>query len=587
MAIVPADNPFNIPSFEFEKTTPKFYWWNPRPAGNNYGQAFGGTLYSVFYRQSNNAIRFTCASPDPTILWTYGTVTDPDDLNPDTLYGTISSYTYDGKTVYYVTSSVTATLSNLDTNAPFNEVDLYTNTTTYPNIRSQAAWLMVYGGYDGYGIIYNFSHATGNPDNPVVQAPGSFPTYAIFYPDADYKFTRGSVDITYGAPDYDPFDDYIFDPVAGVLQIGELSGEIIVTVRAAVLPYEGGGTSETGGGEGTYGEDRFGDGIDDETVDTPDYDPLDQLNRSVLGSNFVSIYAPTRSQLQALKNYLWSSNIGDTLKKMFNNPMDSIVTLHMVPVTVSTTSGSIYLGGTDTEIGSNLVTNQYVTVNCGSMSIGEYWDAYLDYSPYTKMFLYLPFCGMHEIDVDEVMGQSISIRYDVDVVSGDCLASVSATRSGGMSTVLYQYAGNCSVEIPISMANYNARVSAYLGLVGSAAGVVAGVASGGMSAPLAATALASSAANIATAKKTIQRSGAIAGSTAWMSQLKPYFILVQPSQCLPENQAHFTGYPSFITAAVGDLSGYTEFAEIHLEGISATDSEKAEIESILKGGVLI
>lgn len=352
-------------------------------------------------------------------------------------------------------------------------------------------------------------------------------------------------------------------------------------------PFLPGGTSEIGGGDGTFGENRFGDGIDDETIDTPDYDPLDQLNRSVLGSNFVNVYAPTRAQLLSLKNYLWSSDIGDTLKKMFNNPMDSIVTLHMVPVTVPTSASSIHLGGTDTEIGSNIVTNQYVTVNCGSMTIGEYWDAYLDYSPYTKMFLYLPFCGMHEIDVDEFMGQSISIRYDVDVVSGDCLASVSATRSGGLSTVLYQYAGNCSVEIPVSMANYNARVSAYLGLVGSAAGVVAGVASGGMSAPLAATALASSAANIATAKKTIQRSGAIAGSTAWMSQLKPYFILVQPSQCLPENQAHFTGYPSFITASVGDLSGYTEFAEIHLEGISATDSEKAEIESILKGGVLI
>ena len=156
-------------------------------------------------------------------------------------------------------------------------------------------------------------------------------------------------------------------------------------------PFLPGGTSETGGGDGTFGDDRFGDGIDDETIDTPDYDPLDQLNRSVLGSNFVNVYAPTRAQLLSLKNYLWSSDIGDTLKKMFNNPMDSIVTLHMVPVTVPTSASSIHLGGTDTEIGSNIVTNQYVTVNCGSMTIGEYWDAYLDYSPYTKMFLYLPF----------------------------------------------------------------------------------------------------------------------------------------------------------------------------------------------------
>ena len=497
------------------------------------------------------------------------------------------TYTYNGKTVYYtdITKSPIVTRSNDLPLLP----DINQNKVFSSGLYSRIAWAMIYGDVtpDGYGITYDLIHATGLPTNPTVQVPGVFPSLAYFLPDENYSLTNNSVTITYGAPDYDPFDDFEFDPVGGGLTIGELSGEIIVTVRARPNPYEGGGTSETGGGEGTYGDDRFGDGIDDESIETPDYDPLDQFDRSVLGSQFVNVYAPTRSELQSLKNYLWSSTIGDTLKKMFNNPMDSIVTLHMVPVTVPTSAGSIFLGGTDTEIGSNRVTNQYVTVNCGSMSIGEYWDAYLDYSPYTKMFLYLPFCGMHEIDVDEFMGQTITIRYDVDVVSGDCLASVSATRSGGLSTVLYQYAGNCSVEIPVSMANYNARVAAYLGLVGSAAGVVAGVASGGMSAPLAATALASSAANIATAKKTVQRSGAIAGSTAWMSQLKPYFILVQPSQCLPDNQAHFTGYPSFITAAVGDLSGYTEFAEIHLEGISATDSEKAEIEAILKGGVLI
>ena len=194
---------------------------------------------------------------------------------------------------------------------------------------------------------------------------------------------------------------------------------------------------------------------------------------------------------------------------------------------------------------------------------------------------------MHSVDTDEFMGQTLSIRYDVDVVTGDCLCSVSGSRAGGMSTILYQYAGNCSVEIPVSAANYNARISAGLGLVGSAVGIAAAAATGGMTAPLAATAVASTAANVLSGKTRVERSGALAGSAAWMGPLKPYLILVQPTQCLPDGQASFTGYPSYITAAVGDLTGYTEFAEIHLEGIAATDAEKAEIEQILRTGVIL
>lgn len=46
------------------------------------------------------------------------------------------------------------------------------------------------------------------------------------------------------------------------------------------------------------------------------------------------------------------------------------------------------------------------------------------------------------------------------------------------------------------------------------------------------------------------------------------------------------GYPSYITAKLGDLEGYTEIDSIHLENIGATESELSEIESILKGGVI-
>mgnify|MGYP007032334374 CR=1 FL=1 len=225
-------------------------------------------------------------------------------------------------------------------------------------------------------------------------------------------------------------------------------------------PFGPGGTSETGGGDGSFGDDRFGDGIDDEAIDIPDYDSIEELDRSIRGTGFVNIYTASKTELQNFANYLWTTpTLSDLLKRMYSNPFDAVISLHMIPVTVGGTPGNIFIGGQDSGVASSRVSAQYVTVSCGSMHIGEFWDAYLDYSPYTKLYVYLPFCGMHEVDVDEFMGKSMAIRYDVDIVTGDCLASISVV-DGLMTRVLYQYQGNCSVEIPVSGENYNAKVSA-------------------------------------------------------------------------------------------------------------------------------
>ena len=88
-------------------------------------------------------------------------------------------------------------------------------------------------------------------------------------------------------------------------------------------------------------------------------------------------------------------------------------------------------------------------------------------------------------------------------------------------------------------------------------------------------------------KPRIQRSGSIGGAAGLMSIQKPYFILTRPRQALPENQNKYTGYPSFITSKLGDLTGMTYVYEIHLEGIPCTTEEQNEIENLLKSGVIL
>ena len=63
--------------------------------------------------------------------------------------------------------------------------------------------------------------------------------------------------------------------------------------------------------------------------------------------------------------------------------------------------------------------------------------------------------------------------------------------------------------------------------------------------------------------------------------------LTRPNQSLAEDYASERGYPSNITATLGDLKGFTAVESCHVGISGATDEELAEIESFLKSGVIL
>ena len=224
-----------------------------------------------------------------------------------------------------------------------------------------------------------------------------------------------------------------------------------------------------------------------------------------------------------------------------------------------------------------LMTNtQFVEVDCGSINLSEYWGSFLDYGPYTKIELYLPYIGTHPISVDDVMGKTIQIKYHVDIISGACCAYVKCGNS-----VLYSFVGQCSVSIPITSGDWTNVINGVLNIAGAIGSMVA---TGGASAPMAIGQIASTAVN--SMKPSIERSGSVSGVGGMLGIQTPYIILTRPRQALPENMNKFIGYPSFVTTKLSALTGYTEIESIHLENVDATEAELDEIENLLKGGVI-
>lgn len=356
-------------------------------------------------------------------------------------------------------------------------------------------------------------------------------------------------------------------------------------------PYTpGDDETEPGGGGGNH----------DDTSDPIDFPSLPSL--SAVDTGFITLYRPDAGQLKDLADYLWSSPLAvwDNVKKIVQQPMDCILGLSIVPVNPPVgTYKPITIGDVSTGVSSYPVTSQYVEVPCGSITVNEYWGAYLDYEPYTKAEIYLPYIGTHPISIDDIMGKTVEVRYHVDVLSGACTAYVKCGNS-----VLYSFIGQCSSSIPVGGNDWTNVITGAL-TIATAIGSM--VATGGSSAPMSGSAtpqqiehaeamhraamireagsVASTAVNVL--KPSIGKSGSMSGTGGLMAVQKPYLILTRPKQAIPGSQNHFMGYPSFITSVIGTLSGYTEVEEVHLEGVPGTDTELAEIESLLRGGVYL
>lgn len=333
-------------------------------------------------------------------------------------------------------------------------------------------------------------------------------------------------------------------------------------------PYvDGDGESTEGGGGGDL--DGTGDDIGIPSLPT----------LSAADTGFITLFNPSTGELKSLANYMWSTGFDiDTFKKLFADPMSAILGLSIVPVAVPNGgSRAVTVGNISTNVYMNLAASQYVEIDCGSINVNEYWGAYLDYDPYTKAEIYLPYVGTHPLSIDDIMGKSVRVVYHVDILSGSCIAFVQCANS-----VLYSFAGQCSCSIPITGNDWTNVINGALSI---AASIGTMVATGGASAPLSVAAVASTAVN--SMKPTVEKSGALGGMGGMLGVQTPYIILTRPKQAVPKNQNKYTGYPSFLTRELGSLSGYTEIESIHLEGVNATDDELTEIVSLLKSGVIL
>ena len=294
-----------------------------------------------------------------------------------------------------------------------------------------------------------------------------------------------------------------------------------------------------------------------------------------------TVYNPNLTELKQFGSWLWEGDFFDQLKKLFSDPMQAIIGLHKiyVPTTNLPEKQNIRCGYISSGIPSYVVANQYTTINCGRVSLLEYFGNVFDYEPYTSIKLYLPFIGIVKLDVSEVMRSTIEIAYHVDVLTGACLAEVKVIRDTTES-VLYTFTGNMGVQYPLSAGSYMGVIGGLLGITG---GVIGSLATANPI-PLALTA----ASSIGKLHTDIAHSGNISSNCGAMGIKKPYLIIDRPQTQLAEDFEKYQGYPSNYTTTLSNCNGFIQVLEVHVDDIkTATSDEKQSIELLLKQGVII
>lgn len=295
-----------------------------------------------------------------------------------------------------------------------------------------------------------------------------------------------------------------------------------------------------------------------------------------------SVYNPTLSEVHGVGSFLWTENIINIIQQVFkNNPLDAVISLHQIYVT-PTTNGrkNIKLGYVDTNVSSKVVSKQYETIDCGTLTIPEYFGDTRDYTS-TKVEIYLPFIGIRSLSTCDVVGSKVNVVYVVDVYTGVIIAQIWITKSG-IRQCLYQFEGNCSVQIPLTSADRTRLVSGVANTVistitGGAMGGAGGALLGGIGAM----------ANSLTNPASIERTCNLSGNGGAMAIKKPYLLITSK---IPTNigaYKHNFGAPACFTSALASCKGFTKVRDCHLDGLNCTDREKNELYSLLKNGVIL
>lgn len=322
-------------------------------------------------------------------------------------------------------------------------------------------------------------------------------------------------------------------------------------------------------------------------------DAPDETVSGALGYGFLNFYRPSDAQLRSFGALLWTSpfyakwhdwdSVYNSFLNAFSDPLDYIVGLFMLPVKPSASASSgIFLGGIKCNtVTAPKITNQWKKIDFGTININELYGNYLDYAN-SRISIYLPYIGTADLDVQEVNGGTVHLQYIVDCFTGACVANVHLKKATptpwGMTytnETVHSYTGNMAIQLPLSASSFDSMIS---GLVNVGLGL-------GTNNP--ATAFTGVKGMATGLVGDVTTRGSLSSNTGKLGYQTPYLMFTRPIEVKPTNLNNLHGVSAGVGGKLSSFRGYVVCSDVKLDGVTATDSELNEIETMLKTGVYV
>ena len=202
--------------------------------------------------------------------------------------------------------------------------------------------------------------------------------------------------------------------------------------------------------------------------------------------------------------------------------------------------------------------------------------------------------------MDDIVGHCVNITYRIDEYNGSCIAMITVAKITTVngeeveySNLLYQFSGNCAVELPLAGGTQAAiragmiQAASY-GITGAIGGI-ASMLSGGIASGVSqiASGVGAAVGSVVSAKSSVQHSGSFGASYGAMGGKIPYITIIRPKQIQVPNYNLLYGYQAHKAVNVGSCTGYLRCREVHVHSSTASNEEKVLIEQLLKEGVYV
>ena len=342
-------------------------------------------------------------------------------------------------------------------------------------------------------------------------------------------------------------------------------------------------------------------------TDEDNDDPIPTVG-APYSSGLARYYATTAGStiLNHISEAMGAWNLKDSGKDLYKNIISCKLIKPPAAIPVSGSEPFTVYGVTLQYEGSDItlpVINDNPVKSFGSYNIPRKFNDFRDYAPYTKVEIFLPYCGWTVLP-SHVVGRSVSVTYYTDIIAATCKAVVYCGTN-----VVAEAAGVIGLDIPMVTENAGAKAEAVtMGLLAygkaglqTALGVGAAVATKGKVGVKSAVGglenLVSAYSQTAMAfnQNYTEINGkngdgcCIAGISAIVIKItRPKFGANTTAPYVPSEYGHAAGFVSMKSAKVGSFTGLLVADNVDTSGISgATDREKQLIKLYLESGIYV